>query len=418
MASEARLSTQRRLASSSNEHPFSSGGRVLGFVLPPGARARGQQPPFAAGSASGSTSGRPAGKKAWEEQDDQPDLLDDVGFGVDSGELSSDEENVSVLTPSFGPVDAMGDEMDMDLNDRSGAAAGGLDGDPHAPGSIAAQRRHNNAKWTDFRETRHASVSGGSALMHSRLSASPSAERTLMRGKAGGESIPFGGPASYGTTASEIMEMATVFEETSSLSTSIPGSHYGGRIAKRKAAEERFEPYSSTAHKRRAVSPMHQLSLSIPQQSNGVLINAVQQIAASPRSSGQGYAGPQGSGSTAGNASSSCYFSAPHHSHHTRTGSKVSLPGSRPGSRASSPALTNASTGASTMGSSAVAGSVTRPSTPTTTSVSMMPPPTSSPALLPTTVPMLPTASATGTPKAVTTPGAGSGPATAAARSA
>ena len=375
VASEARLSKARRLASSATEHPFSSEGKVLGFVVPPSMNAR-HRSPFV-----GSVSTRAGGKKTWEEQDDQPDLLDDVAFGVDSGDMSSDDEQVPSMTPNFGPV--RGDDMDVELSDIP------VSSDACVPSGTAIGHRRRDSKWTDFRETRHASISAGSMLGYSRLSASPSAEKTLMWSK-----TPTFGPASYG--AGEVMD-AAVLEELApppALSTSwqLAGGN-GGRIPKRKALDERFEPYAS-AQKRRAVSPLHHLSLSIPQPAAigpapHTLTSPV--TAHTPGSATGSYfpMGVSGHPVTAGQAG--------------RAGTRINFTSSRPGSRASSPALSSSAT----LGP---AGNPhqPRPSTPTT----MMPPALSSPALGAggAVAPVAANHSASGTPKMATTPSAGSGP--------
>lgn len=379
LASEARLSTQRRLATSSNERPFSSGGKVLGFTIPSNVRARHQPPFIAAGSSKQGT------RRAWEEQDEeQTDVLDDVNFGVDSGDLSSDDDNVpATTTPSLGATTTV-DEMDMDdLPMDSDSNAQG------APilGASAQSLSNTNAKWTDFRETRHFSISGGSGMIYtSRLSASPSAERSLTRGR-----TPGFAPASYG--ASEGMEMSED-PAGATMKWQAMGNHVG-RAQKRKAADDRFEPYTVTAHKRRAVSPMHQLTLSIPPTAASMPVGPPVS-SSSPRSSSGAPVGSYFAGAHTTSFTQTSREIGSHHHHHARNNSKVSLGGSRPTSRSSSPAL------GTTMG-----GTSTRPSTPTT---SMMPPPVSSPGVVPVSSAMTTTASSGGTPKMATTPGAGSGP--------
>lgn len=347
VASEARLSRERRLASSNSEHPFSSGGRVLGFVLPP-SLSLGQRPPFGStprrmGKAFPGTAGI-RGRRTWEEQDDEdpPDPLDTLRFGVgideDSEPSSGDEQDLP-----WGPCEtdllsmpgALGDgepeeerlamdmmDMDMDMED------GPVSGHPPDPASRLSRSRvrsipSSEAIWTEFRDHHrrpsgslstsllngreaHVSASPGTGVSfpHSRRPFGPSSlgtsvqdstEQPVLAGSPT-DPLPFHSPAHAACTAATTRTPSTsgaatpgaMPNPTSHPNAALPGltqpptsfpswrvgipsgnttSSLAGptpansrtRLGKRKV-EDRWEPYATSLHKRRAVSPMHLLT--------------------------------------------------------------------------------------------------------------------------------------------------------------
>lgn len=302
VASEARLSRERRLASSNSDHPFSSGGKVLGFVLPP-SLSLGQRPPFGATPRSW---GKGATRRTWEEQDDEDvDPLDTLRFGVDvDSDQSSDDiaEAVWARRDAEPETDAMAMEMDMDLDidlDGSGAGpsastavGGAAAATPAAPRPLARPTSAESI-WTEFRESRRASatLSTSLALREQNLSASPgtavakrpfgpSSLGAVQDSEAGGSESPLDPVPVQAQTPSTSRATTPVVPSAapspaafpaafphwrlgapSSVTPSSGASGSRTRLGKRKV-EDRFEPYATSVYKRRAVSPMHPLTLS------------------------------------------------------------------------------------------------------------------------------------------------------------
>ncbi|PWN51735.1 hypothetical protein IE53DRAFT_38774 [Violaceomyces palustris] len=166
----------------------------------------------------------PSPAQRWDDDDDESGLLEGVGFGQGADEIYPSSEE---------------DERDGTFqNSESGGAGVDSDGETEMAdgttasftGSVPISNNKRTNLWMGFRETKP----------HTR--ASPGADK-LLRSRTPAGSLS-------GPGHSFPMDI-----ETSPHTTMISPGPWG-RNAKRKMGDERYEPYATSAYKRRAVSPM------------------------------------------------------------------------------------------------------------------------------------------------------------------